>query len=156
MRSAKCSDFLTPSPSPHLEPMFTIKFTQPSLLRPLFHDPPPPFCGHHIWMLPDRRRLSHRGSSAWLLRKLSYPTYSNCRGSCATLAQGLAQPHTQSQSLSLISEDLRNGASLAKRPNPAPPMRISRETFPVVSRAKTTLKHTLSGRVCFPALHFAS
>ena len=42
MMSAKFSDFLTPSPCLHLELISTIKFTQPPLLHPLFHDPPPP------------------------------------------------------------------------------------------------------------------
>ena len=41
MTSAEFSDFLTPSP-PYLqvELICSIKFTQPPLLRPLFHDPP--------------------------------------------------------------------------------------------------------------------
>ena len=30
---------MTPSPCPHLELIYTIKFRQPPLLRPLFHDP---------------------------------------------------------------------------------------------------------------------
>ena len=40
--SAKLSDFLTPfPPCPHLDLIYTIEFTQPLLLRPLLHDPPP-------------------------------------------------------------------------------------------------------------------
>ena len=43
MTTAKFSDFLTPSPPcPHLDLIYTIKFTQPPLLRTLIHDPLPP------------------------------------------------------------------------------------------------------------------
>ena len=38
----------------HWDLTYTIKFTQPPLLCPLFHDPLPLRCGHHIWMLPYR------------------------------------------------------------------------------------------------------
>ena len=40
MTSTKFWDFLTPSPL--FAFYYTIRFTQPPLLRPLFHDPPPP------------------------------------------------------------------------------------------------------------------
>ena len=43
MRSAKISKFLTPfHPCPHLNLIYSIKFTQPPLLHLLFHDHPPP------------------------------------------------------------------------------------------------------------------
>ena len=46
MTSANFSDFLTPSPPClHLELIYILKFMQPPLLRPLFHDPLPP-CPH--------------------------------------------------------------------------------------------------------------
>ena len=50
MTSAKFSDFLTPSPPcPHLIKMYSTKFTQPPLLRPHGHYPPPPSrCRYHI------------------------------------------------------------------------------------------------------------
>ena len=38
MMSTKFLDFLSPPPCPHLELINTIKFMQPPLLRPLFHD----------------------------------------------------------------------------------------------------------------------
>ena len=41
LMSTKFSDFLTPSCLP-LELIYTIKLSQPPLLRMLFHDPPPP------------------------------------------------------------------------------------------------------------------
>ena len=41
--------FLTPTlPRLPLELIYTIKFTQPHLLRPLFCNPLPLLCGHHI------------------------------------------------------------------------------------------------------------
>ena len=41
MTSAKFLGFWPPSPPcPHLDLIYTIKFTQPLLLHPLFHDPP--------------------------------------------------------------------------------------------------------------------
>ena len=43
MASTEFSGFLTPSPPClHLDLIYTIEFTQPPLLRPLFHDLPPP------------------------------------------------------------------------------------------------------------------
>ena len=42
MTFAELSDFLPPPASPDLEQIYTTKFTQPPLLRPIFHDPPPP------------------------------------------------------------------------------------------------------------------
>ena len=43
MMSAKFSAFLTPSLlCPHLDLIYAMKFTQPPLLCPLFHDHPPP------------------------------------------------------------------------------------------------------------------
>ena len=45
----KILGFLTPStPCPHLDLIYTTKFTRPPLLRPLFHDLQ---CRHHIWKL---------------------------------------------------------------------------------------------------------
>ena len=41
MMSTKFSAFLTPPLCLHLELLYTIKFTQPPLLPPIFHDPPP-------------------------------------------------------------------------------------------------------------------
>ena len=45
MKSVKLLDFLPPPPCPHLELIYTTKFTQPPIPCPLFHDP----LGHHIW-----------------------------------------------------------------------------------------------------------
>ena len=42
MMSAKFLDFCPLPPCPHLDLIYTINFNQPPLLRPLFHDPPPP------------------------------------------------------------------------------------------------------------------
>ena len=51
--STKFSDFLTPTPCPHLDLIYTMRFTQPPLLRQLFHDLPFPLgCVHLIWMHP--------------------------------------------------------------------------------------------------------
>ena len=54
MMSAKFWAFWPPPPCPHLDLIYTMKFMQPPLLRPLIHDPFPPLrCGHHIWKLPN-------------------------------------------------------------------------------------------------------
>ena len=46
-----CGFFDPHRPCLHLDLFCTIKFTQPLLLRPLFHDSPSPLrCGHHIYM----------------------------------------------------------------------------------------------------------
>ena len=45
-------------PFPHLDPIYNIKFMEPSILRTPFHDHPSPFqCGHHIWKLHKCRAL---------------------------------------------------------------------------------------------------
>ena len=41
MTSAKFLDFLPPAPCPHLELICSMKFMQPPLLHPHFHDPLP-------------------------------------------------------------------------------------------------------------------
>ena len=42
MTSAKFSDFSTPVPLARIWNCYPIKFTQSTLVDPLFHDPPPP------------------------------------------------------------------------------------------------------------------
>ena len=55
MTSTKFLEFLPAPPCPHLERIYYTKFSQPPLLRLLFHDPPSPLrCGHHMWRLPLR------------------------------------------------------------------------------------------------------
>ena len=70
MLSAKLSAFLTPSfPHPHLELIYTVKFTEPPLLSPLFHDPLPPLMRTSYLEAPHRRiRLAVNDGAAVSLR----------------------------------------------------------------------------------------
>ena len=43
------------SPCPLLNLIFSMRFMQPPLLRPPFHDPLPLRCRHHIWRLPKKK-----------------------------------------------------------------------------------------------------
>ena len=53
MTSKTISDLLpTHPPYQYFELIYTIWFTQPPLLHPLFHEPPSLWWGHHIWKPP--------------------------------------------------------------------------------------------------------
>ena len=54
MTSAKFRVSWPPSPCPHLDLIYTIKFTQHPMLHLLFNDPPD--CRHHIWKPQASRR----------------------------------------------------------------------------------------------------
>ena len=82
MTSSKFSDFLTPTPCPHLDLIYTMRFTQPPLLRQLFHDLPFPLgCVHLIWMHPkdDSRGRGDLDDSEvihWRCQNNLYPFWS--------------------------------------------------------------------------------
>ena len=80
MVSAKFSEFLTSSNCLHLDLIYTTEFTQPSSLRPLFNDPLPPWCGHHIWRPPSQSSLQFDTKGHWLATRLR--TWCSSSGCC--------------------------------------------------------------------------